>query len=194
MAGIVINRPWRASALSQQESIEQFLRSVEKRAYRMAEVSVRNSEDALDIVQEAMLSLVRRYSRKPEEQWRPLFFRILSNAIIDFHRTRRRRLRFFNWLSPVDEEGDDPIEQLEDPQPNNGMLNLLRDERIGRLESAIASLSARQQQAFFLRCWEGFSTRETAALMKCSEGSVKTHYSRALTSIKDKLGDLYNEY
>jgi len=194
MAGIVINRPWRASALSQQESIEQFLRSVEKRAYRMAEVSVRNSEDALDIVQEAMLSLVRRYSKKPEEQWRPLFFRILSNAIIDFHRTRSRRLRFFNWLSPVDEEGDDPIEQLEDPQPNNGMLNLLRDERIGRLESAIASLSARQQQAFFLRCWEGFSTRETAALMKCSEGSVKTHYSRALTSIKDKLGDLYNEY
>ena len=159
----------------------------------MALVSVRNPEDALDIVQDAMLALVRRYANKPVDQWRPLFFRILSNAIIDFHRSQGRRRSLFSWLSLTDDEGESPIEQLADPQPNSGVLNLLRDERIDRLESAINSLSARQQQVFFLRCWEGFSTRETAAIMKCSEGSVKTHYSRALASIQDRLGDLYDD-
>jgi len=159
----------------------------------MAEVSVRNREDALDIVQDAMFSLVRRYASKPADRWRPLFFRILSNAIIDFHRSQKRRFGVFSWLSPSDEERGSPIEQLADPQPNNGMLNVLRNERIDRLGSAVSSLSVRQQQAFFLRCWEGFSTRETASLMKCSEGSVKTHYSRALASVQDKLGDLYDD-
>lgn len=166
---------------------------MEKRAYRMAKVSVRNPEDALDIVQDTMFALVRRYADKPAGEWRPLFFRILSNAIIDFHRSQSRSFGLFSWLSSSDKDQESPLELLPDPMPNSGMLNLLRDERIDRLEGAIRSLSSRQQQAFFLRCWEGFSTRETATLMKCSEGSVKTHYSRALASIQDSLGDLYDE-
>ena len=176
------------------DSIDQFLAGIEKRAFRMADVSVRNTADALDLVQDAMISLVRRYADKPKDQWRPIFYRILSNAIIDFHRKQNIKNRLFSWLpSPVDGVDDlAPEDNHPDPAAEEGERMLLRDERLERLEAAVADLSSRQQQAFFLRCWEGFDTRETASIMKCSEGSVKTHYSRALGALKSKMGDLYD--
>lgn len=176
-----------------EKALNEFLASVEKRAFRMARISVGNDEDALDIVQETMLGLTRRYRRKTPDDWRLLFFRILSNAITDHHRRQQVKRRIFSFFTAdIDDKDELPAENV-DPLAEEGLRNALRDERLAKLETAIAALPGRQQQAFYLRCWEGFSTQETAHSMKCSEGSVKTHYSRALKSLQAKLEDLYHD-
>ena len=178
------------AALDNSREMEQFLAAVEKRAFRMAQIATSSTEDALDIVQDAMLGLVSRYSRKPKDEWKPLFFRILVSRIRDWHRRKKVRYRWRIWLKrPDDIESGDPLEAM----PDTNGLSPLRQAELGdsvaALDSALHSLPLRQQQAFLLRAWEGLSVKETARAMKCSAGSVKTHYSRAVHTLRLKLKD-----
>lgn len=180
-------------------NIESFLIQIEKRAFVMARVATGNEEEALDIVQDAMMKLVSKYSNKSSEDWPPLFHRILQSRINDWHRrqTVRNRWRIPNsWLGKGaendDEFKDSPLENQsneEDKLPDESIHNLEFSES---LELAVTALPLRQKQAFMLRAWEEYSTREASEIMKCSEGSVKTHYSRALTSLRQRLKE-YSE-
>ena len=169
-----------------------FLAEVEKRAYSMALVAVKNPDDALDIVQDVMMTLAQKYAHKPAAEWRPLFFRMLKNRVTDFHRSSSVRQRFFSWLprGSDEEEFVDPIENAPGPeqqQPDREEDNRLLRERIG---AAVGKLPDRQREAFMLRAWEGLDVAETARVMGCSSGSVKTHFSRAIHSLRETLGDL----
>jgi RNA polymerase sigma-70 factor (ECF subfamily) len=175
------------------------LASVERRAFSIARSSLGNREDALDVVQEAMTQLVARYSNKNPDEWRPLFYRILQSKINDLHRRHKVQNKVKGWLNRFRDK-DDGAEVEEDPfqnVPGPGHCSPHSQHETGRqieiLQSALAALPARQQQAFVLRCWEGFSTTETATTMKCSEGSVKTHYSRAIHSLRATLGEHWHE-
>jgi len=175
-------------------TMEEFLASVERRAFRMAQISTGNPEDALDVVQDAMFIWVRKYSEKPEEEWRPLFFRILQNKIRDWHRRNNIRKRWRIWLQPwgkshQDEVIENPIEHLADPTASGTEDQMILGHSMKALETSLATLPLRQQQAFLLRAWEEMNVRETAAVMGCSEGSVKTHYSRAVHALRNLLED-----
>ncbi|VAX31927.1 DNA-directed RNA polymerase specialized sigma subunit, sigma24-like [hydrothermal vent metagenome] len=173
-------------------TMEEFLTSVERRAFRMAQISTGNSEDALDIVQDTMFIWVRKYSEKPEEEWRPLFFRILQNKIRDWHRRNNVQKRWRLWLQPwrnSAEEETRPIEHLADPAIKDVGDQMILGHSMKALETSLNALPLRQQQAFLLRAWEEMNVRETAAVMGCSEGSVKTHYSRAVHALRNLLED-----
>ena len=173
-------------------ALEQFLSGVEKRAFKIAQLSLRNDDDALDAVQDSMMKLVQSYASRSNEEWRPLFYRILANRIRDFQRRRTVRGRIMAWLPPRDAEEDeefDPIANAPSHEPNPAR-RLELDEAIGVLETAVAELPARQKQAFLLRNFEGLDVSETASAMGCSEGSVKTHYFRALETLRARLGEV----
>ena len=166
-----------------QQQLEAFLAGIEKRAFRMARLAVGNDADALDIVQDAMMKLVERYASRAESEWPPLFYRILQNRIMDFHRDSKRRWMF--WKS-VDEDAvesqDSAVETGENP------ADLVTAERTTKvLMAEIAALPRQQQQCFMLRSWEGLSVEETARSMQLSTGSVKTHYFRALARLRQVL-------
>lgn len=170
--------------------LDAFLRSVERRGFLMARVALGNEDDALDAVQDAMLRLVQRYASRPPAEWRPLFYRILQNRITDVHRRRRISGWLEGWRSRrrEDEEEDaDPVQTLADPAPGDPERLVAGERRGEALMKALETLPARQQQAFMLRCWEGLSTAETAQAMGCTEGSVKTHYFRALQALRERL-------
>jgi len=181
-------------ALESATSLDRFLASVERRAFRIAQMAVRDRDDALDIVQGAMLRLARNYARRPSEEWKPLFFRILYNGIRDFQRRRSVRSRVFGLLpgqwADDDDAPADPFEQVAGDMPEPSR-QLMADEAMQALEVAVRQLPERQQQAFALRCLEGMDVAETAAAMGCSEGSVKTHYFRALQTLRTKLGEVW---
>jgi RNA polymerase sigma-70 factor (ECF subfamily) len=180
-------------ALDQVRALDRFLASVEKRAYRIARIALAHDEDALDSVQDAMLQLARRYGQRPSEEWRPLFYRILQNRIRDCQRRRSVRARFMAWLpgaALTDDDAPDPLEAVAD-QSATPPERLVTGEAMERLEQALAALPRRQQQAFMLRTFEGFDVAETARAMGCSEGSVKTHYSRAVHTLRERLGDVW---
>jgi RNA polymerase sigma-70 factor (ECF subfamily) len=173
-------------------ALEQFLASVEKRAFKIAQLGLRNDDDALDAVQDAMMKLVQAYAGRGIDEWRPLFYRILTNQIRDMQRRRTVRGRVMAWLPARDAEDDDdfdPIAQAPSLEVNPAR-RLELDEAIGVLEVAVAELPARQQQAFLLRNFEGLDVAQTASAMGCSEGSVKTHYFRALETLRGRLGDV----
>jgi RNA polymerase sigma-70 factor, ECF subfamily len=169
--------------------MEIFLASVERRAYRMAEIGTDNSDEALDIVQEAMFGFVRNYSARPEEEWRPLFFRILQNKIRDWHRKAKvkKGLGLFWPFKGTDPENS--IQELEDAKEKNVLDALETSDSVEAMHMAIRALPLRQQQAFLLRAWEEFSVKETAKIMQVSEGSVKTHFSRAVSTLRENLKD-----
>jgi len=174
--------------------MEEFLASVERRAFRMAQISTGNSEDALDVVQDTMFIWMRKYSEKPEEEWRPLFFRILQNKIRDWHRKNNTRKRWRVWLQPwgkhdEEEHVENPIDRLADPTASDMGDQMILGHSMEALEGSLATLPLRQQQAFLLRAWEEMNVHETAAVMRCSEGSVKTHYSRAVHALRNLLED-----
>jgi RNA polymerase sigma-70 factor (ECF subfamily) len=174
-------------------ALDQFLASVEKRAFKIAQLGLRNTDDALDAVQDAMMKLVQSYGTRPEGEWRPLFYRILSNRVRDMQRRRTVRGRIMAWLPIGDGEDDDeydPIAQAPSPEANPAK-RLELDEAIGVLEVAVGELPPRQQQAFLLRNFEGLDVSETANAMGCSEGSVKTHYFRALEALRARLGEVF---
>jgi RNA polymerase sigma-70 factor (ECF subfamily) len=161
----------------------------------IARLSLRSDEDALDTVQTAMMQLVQKYAHKPPEEWRPLFYRILDSRIRDWHRRRMVRDRVIGWLGPKrGEEGDrdapDPVQLAPDIPGNNPAESFERGRTMEAVAAAVARLPQRQRQAFLLRCWEGLSTGETAYAMKCSEGSVKTHYHRALQALRELLEEM----
>lgn len=172
-------------------ALDRFLASVELRAYKIALAGLRHEDDALDAVQDAMLQLARAYSNRSPEEWKPLFYRILENRIRDMQRRRSVRGRVMAWLPwRRDEEEDeqDPIAEAPSPEPQP-VARLEMDEAMTALEQALQALPARQRQAFLLRNFEGLDVAQTAAAMGCSEGSVKTHYFRAVQALKARLGE-----
>ena len=180
------------TAQSRARALNQFLASVELKAYKIAQASLRHEDDALDAVQDAMLQLARAYGDRTAEEWRPLFYRILKNRIRDMQRRRTVRGRIMAWLplrrDEEDEEAPDPIAQAPSPEPMP-VARLEIDEAMGALERALVELPERQRQAFLLRNLEGLDVAQTALAMGCSEGSVKTHYFRAVQALKARLGE-----
>jgi len=176
--------------LDQVRTLDRFLVSVEKRAFRIARIAVRHDDDALDIVQDAMLQLARRYAQRPSEEWRPLFYRILQNRVRDYQRRLKVRAKLMSWLpgwKADEDEAADPYESVPDAGPLPQEL-LATGQAMAKLEQALAELPGRQQEAFMLRNFEGLDVAETASAMGCSEGSVKTHYSRAVHTLREQLG------
>lgn len=179
----------RSHDLDSSASLDKFLAQIQARAFRIALIATGNTDDALDVVQDSMFKLVEKYSNKPEAEWPPLFYRILNSRIHDLYRRSNVRNRYRSWLSSDEEEYEDPIQAAPDPRDTNPEAESQADESIVKLESALSELPPRQQQAFLLRAWEGLDVRQTAAAMDCAEGSVKTHYSRAIHSLRDSLGE-----
>lgn len=169
-------------------TLDAFLRSVGRRAQVMAEIATRDREAALDIVQDSMLALASRYAHKPPAEWGPLFQTILQSRIMDHHRTRTRRGRWMTWLAPPADDPDaDPWADIPEAATSDPAVLLERARDMDTLSAALEDLPLRQQQAFMLRVWEGLDTAETAAAMGVSEGSVKTHLSRAMHSLRARL-------
>jgi RNA polymerase sigma-70 factor (ECF subfamily) len=168
-----------------------FLRAIGPRAFRVARLSLRDDQDALDALQEAMIKLVRRYATRPPEQWTPLFYAILRNCVRDLQRSRQSRNSVLTWFSRLTLSGakeyGEPVAVQTALAP---LQELESEERLRRLQSSIAELPARQRQAFLLRNIEELDVSDTAIAMGCSEGSVKTHYSRAVHALRAKLEDI----
>ncbi|CAN5397243.1 RNA polymerase sigma factor [soil metagenome] len=174
--------------MTSQQDLSNFLESIERRAFKQAVYAVRDDDAACDIVQEAMLKLATRYADKPPAEWPLLFARILQNAVHDHFRRAKVRAKFSISFSSLfggadDEDDTELLEALAGPSEDVS-THSAEDVADGRevlaiIESAIADLPARQREAFVLRYWEEFDVSETARVMGCSEGSVKTHCSRA---------------
>lgn len=167
-------------------TLEAFLRGIDARAFRFAELGLRHREDALDAVQDAMMKMLA-YRDRPAEEWTPLFWSILRRRIIDMQRRARFRLR---WLSPA---GDDPRgeEAIDWADPGAGPAQAHeRREAYARLVEALRALPARQREAFTLRVLEDLDVATTARVMGCSEGSVKTHLSRARQALLTQMEDV----
>jgi RNA polymerase sigma-70 factor (ECF subfamily) len=176
-----------AAKLSTPQQLSDFLAQVERRAYKQAQFAVRDEHAALDIVQDAMLKLAERYGDHPVDEYPMLFQRILQNTIRDYY--RRQKVRSF-WTTLMtslipqhDGEEFDPLDTLQDEdnasQPAQPDKALAQSQLIAEIEEALGKLPSRQREAFLLRYWEEMDTAETATAMGCSEGSVKTHCSRA---------------
>lgn len=177
--------------MSQATALNSFLTSVEKRAYAITLLSVKNPDDALDIVQDAMLKLARSYATKEPAQWPALFHRILKNRTTDFHRRQRVRSMVFGWL-PSAEENDPVAEAVAAEAATPELAAQLTDFGPALLQ-ALKLLPERQRQAFTLRVWEGLDVKQTAQAMGVSAGSVKTHYSRATKALREQLTEFNNE-
>jgi RNA polymerase sigma-70 factor (ECF subfamily) len=179
----------REETLDQGHELEAFLRDVEKRAFRIAAMMIRDADEALDIVQDAMIRLTVRYRSRPREEWRPLFYRILKNRIRDWHRRRAVRNRVLSFFGGHDEDETDPMAAVPGPSEDNPLEQLEADESLAALAKALEQLPARQREAFMLRTFEGLDVAATALAMECSEGSVKTHHSRAVSRLRELLGE-----
>ena len=184
--------------MATRQEISDFLASVERRAFKQAVYAVRDDEAALDIVQDAMLKLTEKYADKPVAELAPLFQRILQNVVHDHFRRQKVRNLWTTLLSSLqggDNDGDstdhDPLESLL-PEENNEVAensaNIVESNQILRIiEAEIHRLPNRQREAFIMRYWQEMDVAETAAAMGCSEGSVKTHCSRATHALATAL-------
>jgi RNA polymerase sigma-70 factor (ECF subfamily) len=171
--------------------MERFLASVEKRGYRLALAQLGEPEDALDAVQDAMFTLVRKYATRAEPEWSPLFWTILRSRITDQQRRRAFRNRFRAWFGAGfggdrDDHGSDPLETVVGAEAEPSVVLEQRGALVA-VEAAVRALPDRQQQAFMLRVYEGLDVAEAARTMGCSEGSVKTHLSRAMSALRAVL-------
>lgn len=173
--------------LATYKELADFLAEVERRAFKQALFAVRDEQVALDIVQDAMLRLSEKYSGRPGTELPLLFQRILQNAVRDYYRRQKVRSLWTTPLSalfgPDSEEEFDPLETLEVEADSNFFdsppAQLERSQLVALIEKALEKLPHRQRQAFLLRYWEEMDVAEAAKIMGCSEGSVKTHCSRA---------------
>ena len=172
------------------------LANVERRAFKQAMFAVRDEDAALDIVQDAMLKLTENYSDKPASELPMLFQRILQNTIHDHFRRQKVRSTWTTVLSAFGHRDDkdddyDPLETLhartDTNIPADPAANAEQAQTVRMIEQALARLPARQREAFLLRYWEELDVAETAAAMGCSEGSVKTHCSRAVHALAEML-------
>ena len=185
--------PTKDASLASPSELSEFLAGVERRAYKQALFALRNAENALDIVQDSMLKLAEKYAAKPTAELPMLFQRILQNTIRDFYRRQRVRslwVTLFSALSPGRNDQDaDPLETLEveDASKSGPADQLQQSQLLELIEKELQRLPARQRQAFLLRYWEELDVAETAAVMGCSQGSVKTHCSRATHVLAEAL-------
>jgi RNA polymerase sigma-70 factor, ECF subfamily len=171
--------------------IDAFLRALEKRAFKMAMMSLKNPDDALDAVQDAMTQFVKSYSEKPEADWPRLFYTVLDSKVVDALRRRSTRARWISWW-PRQSDSDSLDGDLLDVSDEAALdpSELVDAQTAGAaIERALSLLPQRQRQAFLLRIWEGFDVAQTASIMQCSEGSVKTHLSRAMSALRLRLED-----
>jgi RNA polymerase sigma-70 factor (ECF subfamily) len=167
--------------------LDGFLAGVERRAFRVAELALGHREDALDVVQESMIRLLR-YRGRPPAEWSPLFWGILRRQLTDRHRRNAVRRKVMTWLGRPEHEGLDPLELM--PDPGADPLRRLQDTRAWEaLGAAVRALPRRQRECWLLRELQGLDVAQTAAAMGCSEGSVKTHLSRAMHALRAKLED-----
>jgi RNA polymerase sigma-70 factor (ECF subfamily) len=169
--------------------LDRFLAGIERRAFRMAYLATGNREDALDLVQDAMLKLVQRYASRDEQEWGPLFHQILQSRIRDGYRRNLVRNRWRVWFGSDTPDEPDPIQDLADTSGAGPMERMAEAHATTAVETALRRLPLRQQQVFLLRVWEGLDVAATAKAMGCSTGSVKTHYSRAVHSLRVSLED-----
>jgi len=168
-----------------------FLKDIEKRAFRIAQLATHCEADSLDIVQDSMIKLVTKYSHREPTEWRPLFLKILENKILDWHRKQTVMNKLFFWKKGAKKDNKE-IDDKFDGEPEAIDLqacpeSLAFTEQLGQhLLKCVESLPLKQQQCFVLRSWEGLSIKETAQVMKVNENSVKTHYSRALEKLRQQ--------
>jgi len=184
-------RPEGARTLQKERQLNQYLAEVERRALRIAEIAVRDRDEALDLVQDAMIKLARSYGTRNSDEWTPLFYRILQNGVRDWHRRRAVKNRVMVWFRKAqpDDNDYDVVESAPDPMGRTPDEHLQNSEAMQDIELAVHALPSRQREAFMLRTYEGLDVAGTAIAMGCSEGSVKTHYSRAIHALRDRLGE-----
>ncbi|MFA7279061.1 MAG: RNA polymerase sigma factor [Sterolibacterium sp.] len=173
--------------------LSEFLTGIERRSFKQAMFAVQNEDHALDIVQDAMLKLAEKYGDKPIEELPMLFQRILQNTIRDFYRRQKVRSLWTTLLSsftPADDDEGDPLETLQAHEGSNiptPHASLEQTQVLAAIEKEIKKLPPRQREAFLMRYWEDMDIAETAAAMGCTEGSVKTHCSRATHTLATAL-------
>ncbi|PKO60804.1 MAG: RNA polymerase sigma factor [Betaproteobacteria bacterium HGW-Betaproteobacteria-18] len=175
--------------------LSDFLKSVERRAFKRTAYHVRNDESALDIVQDSMMKLAEHYGHKPSEELAPLFQRILSNTTLDWFRRQKVKNALFSSFSDFETEQDGEefniLENLSSAEPSadfdNPETSSQQAQTLRLIEEQLLLLPNRQREAFLLRYWEGMDVLETATAMACSEGSVKTHCSRAVQALSKAL-------
>jgi RNA polymerase sigma-70 factor (ECF subfamily) len=168
-------------------SLDEFLAGVERRAFRLAELALGQREDALDAVQDSMIKLMQ-YRHRPAEEWPPLFWSILRRQLTDRHRRNAVRQRVLGFFGRSDDARESVIEAWPDPHadPARRFADQSAWQALGR---ALRALPARQRECFLLRELQGLSVAETAAAMGCSDGSVKTHLSRAIGALRAHMED-----
>ncbi|WDZ94695.1 RNA polymerase sigma factor [Herbaspirillum sp. WKF16] len=179
------------------KELSDFLESVERRAFKQAVYAVRKDEAALDIVQDAMIKLAEKYGDKPVAELPMLFQRILQNTIHDFFRREKVRntwVSLFSSFGGGDGEGQDDFDVLESFESADGSEaaessadKVEREQTLKLIDAEIQKLPTRQREAFLMRYWQDMDVAETAAAMGCSEGSVKTHCSRATHALAQAL-------
>lgn len=182
-------------ALATRTELSDFLASIERRAFRQAQFALRDEDAALDVVQDAMMKLAVSYGTKPVEELPPLFQRILQNAIRDHMRRSKVRSLWTTLLSAFtrDDDDNDPLDSMEFAEDSGesaraGPHALMEQKQVlSIIEEEVSRLPPRQREAFLMRYWEEMDTAETAAAMGCSEGSVKTHCSRATHTLAEAL-------
>ena len=186
--------PDRRPQLATQKELSDFLAQVERRAFKQAVFAVHDDAAALDIVQDAMLKLAEKYSARPHTEYPMLFQRILQNAIRDHFRRQKVRTTWSTQLSNLGAGGDDesdPLDTLDVEDdgnvPDSPAARFEQAEVMAFIEDAVKALPDRQREAFLLRYWEELDVSETAKVMGCSEGSVKTHCSRATHALAKVL-------
>src|SRR5678815_211808 len=174
--------------LASRSELEAFLKSIERRAFKQAVFAVRDEEAALDIVQDAMLRLAEKYGQRPAAELPLLFHRIVQNAVRDWFRRQKVRSLWTTLLSTLspgrgEDDDSDPLETLEAADGSSHFASpaahLEQAQVLEIIEQELARLPTRQREAFIMRYWEELDVAETARAMGCSEGSVKTHCSRA---------------
>ena len=181
--------------LATEQELASFLKSVEKRAFKRSAYHVRDSEAALDIVQDSMMKLAQSYGDKPAAELPMLFQRILTNTTLDWFRRRKSRNALFSNMSDFESAGEngdfDLLETLESLTDSKGTESAQdateRAQILHEIEEQVKLLPGRQREAFLMRYWEEMDVAETAAAMGCSEGSVKTHCSRAVHALAKAL-------
>ena len=182
--------------LATDKELSDFLRSAEKRAFKRTVYAVRDDDAALDIVQDAMIRLAEKYADRPPAELPLLFQRILSNATMDWFRRLRVRNAVMQNLSDFESSSEDggDFDLLESLESAQGLLGaesaadlVSRAQILHSIETQVSQLPTRQREAFLLRYWEELDVAETAMVMGCSEGSVKTHCSRAVHALAKAL-------
>ena len=181
--------------LASESELTEFLKSVERRAFKRSVYHVRNEESALDIVQDSMMKLSEHYGHKPVEELPMLFQRILSNCTLDWFRRQKVQNALFSNMSDFESSNEDEdfnlLEAL-DASSGSEMGESAesitdRAQTLRGIETEIQQLPGRQREAFLMRYWEEMDVAETAAAMGCSQGSVKTHCSRAVAALSKAL-------